>query len=278
MRRTWNLPLERDVGLFIILVILSVTVIGVERFSEKVNITGQLARVFVPFQAIASRLMNFSYVDRENEFLRSKIVNLARENALLREQVHETVRLGRLLDFAAARPETLIPARVLGYPGERMGGGIVIDKGEAAGVTRNMTVISYGGLVGTVIKVGRGASQVRRIIDPGYRVSAMLQRSRSTGILGAPGYKRLVMEWVAPDADVAVGDTVISSGLGSITPKGIPIGTVGRVQDRPGEFSLAVEVDPLPDFDRLEEVFVILREPPDFRVLLGGPDNPTVER
>jgi rod shape-determining protein MreC len=274
MRQAWNVPLQRDVGVFIILVVLSVAVIVVDRLGEDGAITGQLARVFVPFQAVSSKLMDFSFVQKENEILRHKLIDLSRENALLREQVRETERLRHLVDFTAARPGTLMAARVLGYPGERLGGGIVIDKGGDSGITRNMTVISPDGLIGAVIRVGRGASQVRRIIDPGYRVSAMLQRSRSTGILGAPVYDRLVMEWVAPDADVAPGDTVVSSGLGSTTPKGIPIGTVTGVEERPGDFSVAIEVDPLADFGRLEEVFVILRRPPDFGALLEGQNDP----
>jgi rod shape-determining protein MreC len=157
---------------------------------------------------------------------------------------------------------------VVGEPGERMGGGIVIDKGKAAGLKKNMTVISPDGLIGRIIKVGAGASQVKRIIDPGYRVSALIQRNRAAGIVGTRNDGRIVMEWVAPDADIAAGDTVISSGLGSITPKGIAIGEVKRIEEKPERFSLALEVQPFADFSRLEEVFIILREPPDFRALL----------
>jgi rod shape-determining protein MreC len=115
-----------------------------------------------------------------------------------------------------------------------------------------------------IVRASRGAAQVRRIVDLGYKVSAMTQTSRATGIIGARSGGKLVMEWVAPDADVAPGDTVISSGLGSITPKGIPIGAVSRIRTQPERFSLALEVVPFVDFRRLEEVFVIMRQPPDF--------------
>jgi len=65
MRQAWNLPLQRDVGVFIILVVLSVAVIVVDRLGEDGAITGQLARVFVPFQTVSSKLMDFSFVQKE---------------------------------------------------------------------------------------------------------------------------------------------------------------------------------------------------------------------
>jgi rod shape-determining protein MreC len=248
MRQAWNLSSQRDTGMFIVLVIMSVIVMAVDRMGDEGTLTGYLSKAFLPFEVLSSRLMNFSYTHEENEILRARLMDLSKENTYLREQVHET--------------------KVAGELGQRMGGGILIDQGGTAGLTKNMTVVSPDGLIGGIVRVARGASQVKRITDPGYKVSAMMQRSRATGILGARTDGRLVMEWVAPDADVARGDTVISSGLGSITPKGIVIGAVTSIEERPEKFSLAVEVEPFADFDRLEEVFVIVREPPNFRALL----------
>jgi rod shape-determining protein MreC len=79
-----------------------------------------------------------------------------------------------------------------------------------------------------------------------------------------------VLEWT-PDrglqltflpyrSDVAVGDEVISSGLGGVFPRGIPAGTVSAVGEDPGDGSRRVSVDPVVDFGSLEEVFVILAE------------------
>jgi rod shape-determining protein MreC len=274
MRHAWYLPIQSDVGVFLLLVILSVGIMAVDRLDEDLSLTSRLATLFVPFESLSFRLMETSFIHKENEILREKLMYVSRENALLREQVHEAARLRTLVDFSTSYPGTLCCARVIGEPGERMGGGIVIDKGRAAGLAKNMTVISPDGLVGRVIKVGEGVSQVKRIIDPGYRVSALIQRNRATGILGTGSDGRIVMEWVAPDADVMPGDTVTSSGLGSITPKGIPVGRVGGVMEKPERFSLALEVKPFADFSRLEEVFVILRSPPDFDLLLGDRGNP----
>jgi rod shape-determining protein MreC len=264
------MPLRRDVGMFLLLVILSVSVMVIDRAGESSAITGALAKVFMPFELLSTTLMDFSFIHKENHILRSRVADLSQENVQLREQIHETVRLRRLLGFSSAYPGTLKSARVAMAVGERLGGGIVIDQGDEVGLARNMTVISPDGLVGVITKTARGASHVRRIVDPGYKVSAMIQSARATGILGARSGGSLVMEWVAPDAEVARGDTVISSGLGSIAPKGLPIGVVKRIGEKPERFSLALEVEPFVDFQRLEEVFVIMRKPPDFRSMLEG--------
>jgi rod shape-determining protein MreC len=273
MRYARHLPLQRDVGIFIVLVILSAGIMAVDRVGGEYTVVGELARVVVPFEHLTSRIMTLTFAGEESRLLRSKLIDVSRENALLREQVHEAERLRSMLDFRLGHPDTLRSARVISRLGERMGGGIAIDKGRRGGLAKNMTVICPAGLVGRIIRVGNGASQVKRIVDPGYKVSAIVQRSRATGILSSRSDGRLIMEWVAPDADVAPGDTVISSGLGSITPKGIPIGEVRSLREKTDRFALSVVVEPFVAFDRLEEVFVILQLPSDFGALLEGTGN-----
>jgi rod shape-determining protein MreC len=273
MRHGWRLPLERDVRIFILLIILSVSIMVVDRLDEERSIAGQLGKVFVPFLGLSTKVMNYAFVNEQNHMLRERLIDISRENALLREQVHELTRLRGLLEFSAARPGTLRCARVIGGVEERLGGGIAIGVGADAGVEERMTVIACEGLVGRITKAGRGVSRVRRITDPGNRVSAMVQRRRVTGIVGTQVDRTLLMEWVAPDAEVDIGDTVISSGMGLVTPKGIPIGIVSGFRTRPDRFSRSLEIRPFVNFSRLEEVFVIMRKPPDIESMLGDKDS-----
>jgi rod shape-determining protein MreC len=208
--------------------------------------------------------MNLSFVHQENQILRGKLMEISRENMILREEVHEIDRLRLMLGFQAEHPQKLVGSRVVGEIDARLGGGVLIDKGTESGLVRNMTVICPDGLIGRIMNVGESFATVKRIIDPGNRVSALLQRGRATGILQSRSDGSLLMEWVAPDADVAPGDTVISSGLGSILPKGILIGTVDGIGEKPERFSLSLQVCPAVDFERLEEVFVVVSPPPAF--------------
>ncbi|HVP58843.1 MAG TPA: rod shape-determining protein MreC, partial [bacterium] len=176
-------------------------------------------------------------------------------------------------DFREIYPAPLEASRVVGEIDERLGGGIIIDRGYDAGIARNMTVISPDGLVGLVVRASQNWSSVKRIVDPGSRVGACLQYSRATGILRAAGNGNLFMDWVPPDAAVEPGDTVISSGLGSVVPKGMLIGAVRRVYEDPEKFSLSLEVKPFVDFGRLEEVFVLMARPSEASAALEDMGN-----
>jgi rod shape-determining protein MreC len=258
-----------DVGMLLVLVILSAGIMALDRSGPENAVAGQVSRIFTPFEKLSNTIMDLAFIRKENGFLRARLMEEARENDLLRVQVHEDARLRRLLDFKAAYPGTLCACRVVRELGQRMGGGIILDKGTTSGIERNMTVISPEGLVGRVVKSARHSCLVKRIIDPGYRVSAREQRTRAAGILSTLGTGRSVMEWVSPAASIAPGDTVITSGLGSMTPGDIPLGDVVGIEKKPKQFSLSLEVEPLVDFGRLEEVFVILRRPADYEAVLG---------
>jgi rod shape-determining protein MreC len=268
MKHGRQLRVGRDVLVFGVLVILSGGIMASDRFGDGNALAGRIARLFIPFEGISSTVMNVSFTRQENRLLRAKVMNASRESALIREQAQEARRLRALLEFKTAHPGSLVACRVVRELGQRMGGGIVLDKGRSSGFERNMTVISPDGLVGRVIEVARDACLVKRLIDPGYRVSALAQRTRATGILGTQTAGRTIMEWVSPNSDVAIGDTVITSGLGSVTPKGIVLGGIVDIVEKPERFSLSLEVEPFLDFGRLEEVFVILKRPPDYAGLI----------
>lgn len=261
MRNVRYQSVQRDLPILAALLGLSIfiAILGKTGGSDFVN--ELLARVFLPFESLSVRIMNVSYTYEENRILRGRLMEVSRDNMALREQVREIKRLRELVGFSAGYPAACLPARVLGEAEQREGGGIKIDIGTESLIDRDMVVLSPDGLVGRVVEAEYGYSRVKRLIDTGSKVSAMLSRSRSGGILRATGGGRLVMEWVAPKADVVPGDTVISSGYGLVIPKGIPIGQVRSIVERPTEFSLSLDVASFVDFNRLEEVFVLVPEP-----------------
>jgi len=261
MRVSWSVLWQKDLPVFIILVVVSVSIMAVGNLAGVNPLSRALGYAFIPFEVLSSKLMNLAFVSDENHVLRSRLAEVTSENSMLREGAHEVGRLRRLLEFREIYPAPLEASRVVAEIDERLGGGIVVDRGYGAGIARNMTVISPDGLVGLVVRASENWSAVKRIVDPGSRVGVCLQYSRATGILRAAGNGKLFMDWVAPDAAVEPGDTVISSGLGSVVPKGMLIGAVKRVCEDPEKFSLSLEVKPFVDFDRLEEVFVLKARP-----------------
>jgi rod shape-determining protein MreC len=261
MRLSWGVLWQKEFPVFILLVVISISLMATGRVAGVNALSNALGYVFLPFEVLSSKLAGIAFVYEHNRLLRGRLVEISRENMMLREQVYEVERLRRLLGFKDASTAALKASRVIAEIDRRLGGGIMIDTGYDEGLARNMTVVSPDGLVGLVVRAGAGVSNVKRIIDPGSRVSACLQPTRATGILRARSDGGLFMDWVAPDADVQPGDTVISSGLGSVVPKGILVGEVKSILEDPDKFSLSLEVRSFVDFDKLEEVFVIMARP-----------------
>jgi len=88
-------------------------------------------------------------------------------------------------------------------------------------------------------------------------VDCLTQESRDRGMVKGLSTDVCRMDYMAKSSDVTVGDTVITSGLGGIFPKGLPVGRISKVKDLPGELFKGVEVTPSVDFSKLEEVLVI---------------------
>ncbi|MFP4113185.1 MAG: rod shape-determining protein MreC [Spirochaetota bacterium] len=177
----------------------------------------------------------------------------------------ENERLREALDFQHAIPFASIPARVIAKEPGSFFSGLTINKGRVAGVQRYMPVIAnqdgVQGLVGRVEEVGATTSVVMPLFDSESYVAARLLRSRHEGLVageGVPG-GLLRMLYVAKSArsEISVGDVVITSGMRSLFPEGIRIGSVESIQGRSYETSLSIELGPAVDFSRLEHVFVL---------------------
>jgi len=261
MRVSWNVLWQKDFPVFVLLAIVSIALMAAGRVAGVNTLSNTLGYVFLPFEVMSSKLESLSLLYQENRALRGRLAEVSRENMALRERVYENDRLTGLLDFKSISPVPLKASRVVAEIDQRLGGGIIVDAGYDAGLARNMAVVSPDGLVGLIVRAGRSISTVKRIIDPGSRVSVCLEPSRVTGILRARSDGLLYVDWVAPDADVQPGDTVVSSGLGSVVPKGILVGEVKSIQEDPSKFSLSLEVGSFVNFKRLEEVFVLIGRP-----------------
>jgi rod shape-determining protein MreC len=186
------------------------------------------------------------------------IVNLRRENAVLREQ----------LDFAQSLPAGRIPAEVIARDTDNLFSTITVNKGSRHGVRAGMPVVaSQGdreGLVGKVVLVGPGSSQILPLYDPQCMVSARVDSTRDEGLLRGEGkdHPTLLMQYVKKVAkdSIQYGDLVVSSGLGGLYPKGISIGRIRDIRAPIYETSLELEVEPIVNFDRLEYVVLLAPE------------------
>jgi rod shape-determining protein MreC len=194
--------------------------------------------------------------ERLSRELRDTRVVLQQERAL----AQRTRGLQQLLDLRQrARVETTA-AEVIAAAATPEFRTITIDKGTAGGLRPDMAVIAPSGVVGRVVVPSVRAAKVQLLIDSSAAAGALIERTRAQGVVVGTGGDRLDLEYLSGSADLSVGDTVITSGIDGIYPKGFVIGWIERVE-RAGVSYGKVTVKPAVDFSRLEEVLVVLTPP-----------------
>jgi rod shape-determining protein MreC len=114
------------------------------------------------------------------------------------------------------------------------------------------------GIVGQVIEVSKHYSKVMLIIDRNSAVDALVQRTRARGVIKGESTDLCRLDYVLRKNDVRIGDTVLSSGLDGVYPKGLLVGQVSEVIQHDADIFHDVIVTPFVDFEKLEEVLVVL--------------------
>lgn len=216
-------------------------------------------------------------VAEENALLRDQLRKTQHESAFNAEDKAELARLRRLLRLEALYSRPGIGARVIA---KRFGPHSVlktftINKGYLDGAVVGTPVVTEVGVVGRILRASPHAATVIMLTDPSFRLSIITREGRTPGIVsGVSGSEpRLEVAYVAQTAHIDPGDTLVTSGMDDLFPKGIPVGVVTKVM--PGNETLfqQVQAKPLVDADYLEEV-ILLRKDGDGNNLLSPPPLP----
>ncbi len=198
-------------------------------------------------------------VRAENRELKQEIEQMRIEQVRLNQDAAQAHRLQNLLAFKEQYIAKTVAAQVIGSSGSDLSRVIYLDKGEDAGLKRDMAVITADGIVGKVMLVYPSVAQVLLINDQTSGVGVILEKSRLQGVLRGTANGEVVLERVMSDEQVPVGETVLTSGGDQIFPKGLPVGIVTRVGNGKDLF-LNIRVRPAADLSRLEEVLVIVEK------------------
>lgn len=196
-------------------------------------------------------------VRRENARLKQDIDRLQGENLQLQEAARANERLEQLLEFKKSNAYSMLAAGVIGRDPSNWYRTLMIDKGTRDGVAIDMGVITPVGLVGRVIKADSRVSQILLVTDRNSAVAALIQRTRDEGLVEGTERGLARIKYLSLLADLKAGDLVLTSGLTGNFPKGLPIGTLGRVTRKELDLFQQAEVVPSVDFSKLEEVLVI---------------------
>lgn len=196
----------------------------------------------------------------ENERLRQELsearILLQQERAL----ASRSAQLEALLGLQTNAGLETAAARVIAAAATPEFRTITLNLGTSAGLRPDMAVIAPGGVVGRVIVASARAAKVQLLIDRNAAAGAIVERSRAQGVAVGLGEPHLRLDYVIDTADVQVGDTVVTSGIDGIFPKGFLIGRVEAVERSGGGFR-TIRVQPAVNFSELEEVLVVLTPP-----------------
>jgi rod shape-determining protein MreC len=199
----------------------------------------------------------------ENRRLREDLERLSGEVGRLREQAQATQRLERLMGFRQQAPGRAIGARVIGRDSTRWFAVILVDRGSQDGIRRNSPVVTADGLVGRVLTVTPTTAQILLVTDPRSAVGVLLQQSRDAGVVEGQGDGGLHLKYVARSYEIAVGEVLVTSGLGGVFPRGLPVGVVTSVIREQGGLYQEAAVRPIVSLRQLEEVLILVDGRPD---------------
>jgi len=261
------------VGLIVVIAVNIIILSISSRTREPAYGLGRLAIYVVsPFQKAVTETVQFVEGVWEHYF---HLVSVAQENDQLRRQLDKALershqlteveltnqRLNSLLNFQKSISRQVLPAAVIGKDPSAWFKTIIVDKGVRDGVEKGMPVVVPAGIAGQVMEVAGSYAKVLLIIDQNNAVDALVQRSRARGLVTGAAAEQCVFKYVLLEHDVQIGDILISSGLDGVFPKGLRVGVVSNVIRSSAGIFQEVDVTPYVDFEKLEEVLVVLNPP-----------------
>ena len=208
----------------------------------------------VPARAVAGVYDYFGEIKevyKDNQNLREenkKLINLYDKMKVLEV---ENKLLSNLLNYVAPPEATYITARIIAEEGDAFAHSVIAYTGETDAVKKGQVVLSDRGVVGRVDKVGNMYSKILLITDINSRIPVMVEKNRVRGILAGDNTSLPKMIFIPLDAELNVGDRIITSGVAGVFPSGLPVGKVISVEKN------KVVIKPYNNLDSLEYVRIV---------------------
>lgn len=260
---------------YIFIIILLVVLILLSVFTPFLNkVGGALSYCFTPVQNVItitiSKTGEFfgsfgkaAYLAEQNKLLQEEINKMKAENAEAVRIKKENDSLRELLnidknDYKNNAEAAIVIAKDAG----NWFNVFTVNKGTSKNINENSAVINSKGLIGRVANSVANSSNVITIIDPSHSVSGMI--SRTGDLVQIDGDLQLMkdglcrMTVITEDADIMIGDTVETSGVGGIYPRGIMIGIVKEFKNNEEGTGQYAILEPYVDFQHLYEVLIVL--------------------
>jgi rod shape-determining protein MreC len=195
---------------------------------------------------------------RENLQLSTQVEELKSEINRLSETEMRLIRLQKLIGFKTEKQLETVPVNVIGRESDNWSRMILLDRGFGDGLRKGGPLITSGGLVGRITQVANKKSKAMLITDWRSSVDALIQRTRVRGVVVGKSTELSEMKYIPLNADVRIGDRVVSSGFGGVFPKGLSVGIVVEVTDQKNGLFQKAMIIPAVDVVEFEEALVIV--------------------
>jgi len=246
--------------IFILLIFLLLTYQGSQKGFDKSQFMFLHYPIKIMQEGISTAIKSFNGLfgsdDKERKLREAKII---KDSINCIEVKNENERLRALLELKSQTENYVATAEVFARDPTNWFHAIWINKGARDGISKDMVAVTPLGVVGRVQRVLQDRSDIIQITDVNSSVAVRIQDSRIEGILSGGGNSKCYLKYVPHEAEVAIGDVVVTSGLDGIFPEGIVVGYITDVGKGDGEFFQVIEVLPTQDFKTLEEVIIVKR-------------------
>ena len=256
-------------GLILLIAVNIIALFMIDR-SSSLGISRFSMYIIAPFQSATTKSFRsvknlwyqyFYFVSAAEECkkLKKQLACAVEKNNRLRELELSNLRLRKILKFRKTLNNRIVAAEVIGRDPAFWFKTIMIDKGSTDGLEKWLPVVVPEGIVGQIIEVSLNSSKVLLIIDQNSAVDVLVQKIRARGIIKGESHGRCRLKYVLRKYDVNVDDIVISTGLDGVFPKGLRVGRVASISRQSYGIFQEVTVIPYVDFERLEEILVMLK-------------------
>jgi rod shape-determining protein MreC len=265
-----------SLGLLFFLNVIALFVSGRHYYSPQVSSEGRFQgpgqyfiTIVAPLQKGLTQTIHFAEklwthyfylvsIAKENEELKISLSKAIEKNNECVETELSNQRFRAFLNFQKTMTNDTIAAQVIGKDPSPWFKSIIIDKGFFDGVTKGLPVVIPEGAVGQIIEVTKHYSKVLLLTDRNSAIDSIAQRTRARGIVRGSSDGRFFFQYVLRKYEIREGDTVISSGLDGVYPKGLRVGHVQSINQKNSSIFQEVVVIPFVDFEKLEEVIIVL--------------------
>jgi len=255
---------------FVVFVILSIILMVVDHHQGHLKvIRSALSALVYPLQYVVNlpieatewislTLVTHNTLLKENDRLKQD--HLLLSSKLQRYEVLETEnrRLRELLESSFRINDKVLVAELIAVELQSFRRQIVINKGQREGAYDGQPIVDASGIMGQIVHVGPFSSTVILITDPNHALPVQVNRNGLRAIAVGMGQNdKLLLEHLPNNADIRVGDLVISSGLGRRFPQGYPVGQIENISRKPGEPFAKVMIKPSAKLSQSREVLMV---------------------